>query len=321
MRSRRNQPPGCNMATRLPQLDRLFLTDSGIETDLLFNHGFDLPHFAAFPLLRDARGRQRLLDYYREHLAIATAAGTGFILESPTWRASPDWAAALGMSPDELHALNIDAILMMRELRDVHQSNGLPIIVSGCIGPRGDGYVAEPGAASEAAMAYHAVQIASFAAAGPDMVSAITMTNIAEAIGITLAAKAAGLPVSIAFTLETDGHLPDGSSLQHAIEAVDTATDSYPAYYMINCVHPDHMAAALEPAAVWQARLGGLRANASRLSHAELDVMTSLDAGDPVALAADYRRLRATLPQLNVLGGCCGTDCRHIAAIARACTA
>ncbi len=309
------------MATRLPQLDRLFLTDSGIETDLLFNHGFDLPHFAAFPPFQDGRGRQRLLVYYCEHLAIAARAGTGFNLESPTWRASPDWATALGMSADELHALNTDAIMMMHELRDAHRSNGLPIIVSGCIGPRGDGYVAAIGTESKAATAYHSLQIASFAAAGPDMVSAITMTNIPEAIGITQAAKTAGLPVSIGFTLETDGRLPEGSALQHAIEAVDTATNSYPAYYMINCVHPDHMAAALDPVAAWQSRLGGLRANASRLSHAELDVMTSLDAGDPAALAADYRRLRAAMPQLNVLGGGGGTDCRHIAAIASACAA
>jgi S-methylmethionine-dependent homocysteine/selenocysteine methylase len=307
------------MSTALPQLERLFLTDSGLETDLLFNHGFDLPQFAAFPLLADAAGRQRLHDYYQEHIAIATAAGTGFVLESPTWRASPDWATALGIDAAGLDALNRDAIALMRALRDTHGSAQLPIVISGCVGPRGDGYRADPAVDIATAAAYHAVQIASLAAAGADMITAITMTTVSEAAGIALAAQAVGLAVAISFTLEIDGRLPDGSRLQDAIAAVDAATDGLPAYYMINCAHPDHFSALLDSPAPWQQRLRGLRANASTLSHAELDAMTSLDSGDPIALAAAYRALVARLPQLTVLGGCCGTDCRHIAAIADCC--
>ncbi len=309
------------MPAALPQLDRLFLTDSGLETDLLFNHGFDLPAFAAFPLLRDAAGRQRLIDYYREHIAVADAAGTGFLLESPTWRASEDWGTELGFDAADLDALNRDAIALLRDLRAAHACDRVPMVISGCVGPRGDGYVAELGAQAGAAEAYHAVQIASFAAAHADMVSAITMTSVAEATGIVRAARRFGLPVVISFTLETDGLLPDGMTLAQAIAAVDAASDEYPAYFMINCVHPDHFAPLFATPAEWHRRLRGLRANASRLSHAELDVMTSLDAGDPAALAADYARLHTAMPQLAVLGGCCGTDCRHIAAIARACTA
>ncbi len=307
------------MTDNLPQLDRLFLTDSGLETDLLFNRGIDLPHFAAFPLLADAGGRQQLTDYYRRHIAIAAEHGTGFILESPTWRASQDWATLLGLSPAALDASNRDAIALMQQLRDAHQASGLPIVVSGCVGPRGDGYRADPGAEAAAAAAYHVPQINSFAAAGADMVSAVTMTTMAEATGIALAARAAGLPVAISFTLETDGRLPDGTALGHAIAAVDAATSAYPAYFMINCVHPDHFSVLFETQADWQSRLRGIRANASTLSHAELDVMTVLDAGDPPALAESYHWLRARLPHLTVLGGCCGTDQRHIAAIAARC--
>ncbi len=307
------------MSSALPQLTRLFLTDSGLETDLIFNHGFDLPAFAAFPLLRDTAGRQRLIDYFSDHIALARDAGTGFLLESVTWRASPDWAAELDIDADELDALNRAAIAMLHELRAAHGSDRLPIVISGCVGPRGDGYVAMPGTEAEAAQAYHSVQIASLAAARPDMLSAITMTNVAEATGIVRAARSIGLPVAVSFTLETDGRLPDGTPLGAAIAAVDAATDAYTAYYMINCVHPDHFAPLFAEPVDWHLRLRGLRANASRLTHAELDVMTSLDAGDPVTLAAAYALLRTAMPHLTVLGGCCGTDCRHIAAIARAC--
>lgn len=307
------------MPATLPQRGRLFLTDSGLETDLIFNHGFDLPHFAAFALLSDVAGRARLIAYYRDHIAVAAAAGTGFLLESPTWRASADWGTLMGLTAADLDAINRDAIAVMLGLKRDNASDALPIVVSGCIGPRGDGYVADPGAEAGAAADYHSAQIASFVAAGADMVSAITMTTVAEATGIARAAAAAGVAVAISFTLETDGRLPDGTSLADAIGAVDAATGSAPAYYMINCAHPDHFAAVLAEPAPWQQRLRGLRANASRLSHAELDAMTQLDAGDPAALAASYRALVERLPQLAVLGGCCGTDCRHVAAIAKAC--
>jgi S-methylmethionine-dependent homocysteine/selenocysteine methylase len=299
----------------------LFLTDSGLETDLVFNHGIDLPHFAAFPLLADHDGQMRLVAYYQDHIAVAAACGSGFLLETPTWRASQDWADAMGITAARLDEMNRDAVAMMRQLRDKHGTAQLPMVISGCIGPRGDGYRADPDAEARSAAVYHSAQIASFAAAGVDLVSAITMTSVAESIGIAQAAVAAGLPVVISFTLETDGKLPDGSSLEDAIVAVDAATDAAPAYFMINCAHPDHFSALLASPAPWQQRLRGIRANASTLSHAELDVMTSLDAGDPKALAAAYRALVDRLPQLTVLGGCCGTDCRHIAAIAERCTA
>lgn len=303
----------------LPQLERLFLTDAGLETDILFNRGIDLPHFASITLLQTGEGRQALEEYYRGFLELARRMATGLVLESATWRSSPDWAKPLGMTLAELDALNADAISMLIGLRAEYQSEATPIIVSGCIGPRGDGY--DPGRimSVDEAQAYHAHQARIFHSAGVDLVTAITMTNVPEATGLVLAAKGLNVPVAVSFTVETDGRLPTGDTLADAVAAVDEATQSYPAYYMINCAHPAHFADALEEDAPWTARIRGLRANASTCSHAELDVMTELDIGDPADLAARHKMLIERFPQITVLGGCCGTDLRHVTAIAEAC--
>jgi homocysteine S-methyltransferase len=301
----------------LPQLDRLFLTDAGLESDMIFNRGFDLPCFASIMLLKTAGGRAALDSYFREFVALAKAAGTGLVLETATWRASPDWARPLGLSPAELDQLNREAVTSLLALRD--SSPRLPIVVSGCIGPRGDGY--DPGLimTRDEAADYHAHQARTFVDAGVDMLSAMTMTNISEAIGIVRAAEWAGAPVAISFTVETDGRLPTGDTLGEAIAAVDQASGAYPAYFGINCAHPSHFAATLARGGDWVARVKWLRANASRCSHAELDAMTGLDEGNPEELGGEYRELLDRLPHLTVLGGCCGTDIRHIAAIATAC--
>jgi S-methylmethionine-dependent homocysteine/selenocysteine methylase len=307
---------------RLPQLaGGLFLTDGGIETTMIYHERLDLPCFATFPLLSDDRGRQALTRYYERYLAVAMSIGAGFVLESATWRASQDWADRIGYSAEALDEANRQSITLLQALRDTHDAYGAPIVISGCVGPRGDGY--DPGAlmSPEEAEAYHARQIAGFAASLADMVTGITITNAAEAMGITRAARAAGLPVAISFTLETDGRLPTGQPLGDAIAQVDAAPGGAPAYYMINCAHPSHFEGALQGGSPWTSRIRGIRANASSLSHAELDRATELDAGDPEALARQYRALRQSLPNLNVLGGCCGTDHRHIARIAHLATA
>lgn len=308
-----------NFRHALPQLDsRIFLTDVGLETMLVFHHGIDLPAFASFPLLDTLDGTQRLRDYYRRCLEHATQLGCGFILESPTWRANADWAAPLGYTPAGLADRNLRAIGLMAELREEFAHTGLPIVISGNLGPRGDGYAPSRIDAADDYEAYHRTQIETFAATAVDMISAFTITNVPEAIGIVRAATGLGLPVIVSFTVETDGRLPSGVSLREAIETVDAATDAAPAYYMLNCAHPDHFAAVLD-GGTWCARLRGIRANASRCSHAELDESTTLDAGKPDELGAAYAALRARLPQITVLGGCCGTDHRHVAAIAAAC--
>jgi S-methylmethionine-dependent homocysteine/selenocysteine methylase len=306
----------------LPQCDgKLFLTDGGIETTLIFLEGLELPHFAAFDLLRDRAGWEALRKYYERYLMIAVTNRVGFVLESATWRASTDWGRKLGYSKEALAEANRDSIALLVELKRRHESPFTPIVISGCLGPRGDGY--DPGALMtvKEAQDYHAEQVAIFADTEADMVSAITMTNTNEAIGLTRAAMAANMPVAISFTVETDGKLPTGQSLQEAIEAVDGATACAPAYYMINCAHPTHFDGVLARGGAWRDRIGGLRANASVKSHAELNESTELDSGNPRELGAQYRELRTLLPKLTVLGGCCGTDHRHVEAICTACLA
>lgn len=314
--------PSANYRHRLPQADgTLFLTDGGIETSLIFQDGLDLPLFAAFPLLRNPKTRPLLIRYYERYIDIACANRMGFILESPTWRASADWGAKLGYSAADIAAVNAESIALMQDLRETHQTPASPMVVSGCIGPRGDGYVPGEVMSEGAAEAYHALQVRAFAEAGADMVTAITMTNTSEAIGIARATLKAGMPVALAFTVETDGRLPTGQTLAEAIGLVDEATANGPAYYMINCAHPTHFQEVMEPGEPWTQRIRGLRANASRRSHQELNDAPDLDAGDPVELGGQYRDLVQAHPQMNVLGGCCGTDHRHVECIALACQA
>jgi homocysteine S-methyltransferase len=303
----------------LPQLsDRVFLTDGGIETSLIYRQGCELPEFAAFPLLDSPSGRKALRDYFLPYVEIAVNARVGLVLETPTWRANPDWAALLGYDAAALAVANRAAVELLAELRGEHATAQTPIVVSGCVGPRGDGYRPETLMTPEEAEAYHAAQISSFAEARVDLVTAITMTHTAEAIGVARAAAAHGVPSVISFTVETDGRLPSGEALGAAITAVDAATAATPAYYMVNCAHPTHFEQVLREGDGWQERVRGLRANASAASHEELDAATELDAGDPVDLAASYARLRDEHPWISVLGGCCGTDERHIDAIQRA---
>ena len=275
-------------------MDRFFLTDAGLETDILFNKGIDLPLFSSVTLFTSDERLDVLKAYYRYFLELARRTGAGLVLESATWRASPDWAGPLELSVAELDALNRAAIDLLRGLRAEYAD--VPTVISGCIGPRGDGY--DPGRimSVDEAQAYHAHQAGVLAAAGVEMLAAITMTNIPEAVGIANAAKALALPVAISFTVETDGRLPTGDALGEAIGAVDAATGVYPAYYMINCAHPTHFDGVLDADAPWTARIGGVRANASCLSHAELDAMTELDVGDPADLAARHRALIERFP-------------------------
>jgi len=305
-------------SSRLPQLGgKLFITDGGMETTLIFQEGRDLPHFAVFPLLDRPLGPEILRNYYRKTLELARQYGVGTILDSVTWRANPDWAVALGYSEEDLKRNQQASIALLREIRAEYESPMLPIVVNGTLGPRGDGYVVTSAMEAATAEAYHHPQIATLHEAGADMVTAYTLTFVEEAIGIARAAHAIGIPSVPSFTVETDGRLPSGQALGEAIAEVDAATDAAPAYYMLNCAHPVHFADALMTNEAWARRLRGIRANASTLSHAELDAAEDLDRGNPQDLGARYARLVAQLPQLVVLGGCCGTDLEHIEAICR----
>jgi S-methylmethionine-dependent homocysteine/selenocysteine methylase len=303
----------------LPQLaGDLFITDGGMETTLIFQRGLELPHFASFDLLRGDEGRSELRDYYETYLTLARTRGVGLLLDTPTWRANRDWGERLGYSDADLERANRDGVALVGGLRD---EQGPPLVVSGCVGPRGDGYQAADLMTAEEAERYHTPQVETFADAGADLVSALTLTYAEEATGVTRAAETAGMPVVISFTVETDGRLPSGQALGDAIAQVDADTDGAPAYFMINCAHPTHFEHVLVEGEPWLERLGGLRANASRKSHAELDESDELDDGNPVELGEQYGALRSRLPHVTVVGGCCGTDHRHIDEICRGWTA
>ena len=304
----------------LPQLDGpTFITDGGMETVLIFHEGLELPDFASFVLLNGDTGTEALRNYFRRFLEIGREHGAGVLLDTPTWRASPDWGERLGYSREQLADFNRRGVQLLEGLR-TETGGDPPLLISGCIGPRGDGYVVGEQMSPAEAERYHSFQAEVFAGTAVDAVSALTLTYADEAIGIVRAVHQAGLAVVVSFTVETDGRLPNGQALGEAIEQVDAETDAAAAYFMLNCAHPTHFAGALETGAPWIGRLRGIRANASKLSHAELDQAETLDEGDPAELAAAYRELAERLPGLSVFGGCCGTDHRHIEAIAGAVT-
>ena len=293
----------------------IVLTDGGLETDLIFNRGIDLDHFAAFPLVEDAKYKEALNNYYKEYLEIAKKFNAGFILESPTWRANLDWGFRLGYSRDDLTRVNQKAVQQLIDLRTAYAESVPSVLISGQIGPKGDGYLADTSMNFIEAMEYHNLQVTAFKDAGVDLVTAITMTYSEEALGIIKASQLHDVAVVISFTVETNGHLPSGESLKEAIIRLDEASENYPLYYMINCAHPSHFVDRLQNNEAWKLRIKGLRTNASCKSHAELDEATELDCGDREELAGWHKVLKSHLPNLRVYGGCCGTDASHVEAI------
>ena len=297
------------------QNEKFFLTDGGLETTLIFQEGISLNHFAAFELLTYEPGIEILKKYYSRYLDLAVEFNTGFILESPTWRASTDWGFKLGYSNNEIRQINISAIKLMRQLQGLYSS--VKIVVSGNVGPRGDGYQPASCMSISEAQAYHIDQVQTFANAGADLVSAFTINYSNEAIGIVMAAKSVNMRVVISFTVETDGLLPNNEILEEEIRKVDQYSNGYVSYYMVNCAHPRHFLPVIKTGGNWTNRIGGIRANASEKSHAELDNAEGLDPGDKCLLANGYSELGLLLPGLKVVGGCCGTDHNHIEEVAR----
>jgi S-methylmethionine-dependent homocysteine/selenocysteine methylase len=292
------------------------LTDAGLETVLVFDEGIDLPQFAAFPLVDMDEGRAALRRYYEPFLELARDRNVPLVLSAPTWRANADWGRLLGYEGERLADVNRRALAFVEAVRDekLEPAERDNVVIEGSVGPRSDAYNPKFLMNAEEAERYHAVQLRTLAAAGCVRATAFTLTYPEEAIGITRAATAAGIPIVVGYTLETDGRLPNGDSIEEAILAVDEATDEGAEFFVINCAHPTHFADAL-PEGESRARIRGLRANASTRSHAELDEAEELDSGDPDDLARRYVALRGDLPELEVLGGCCGTDIRHVTAI------
>ncbi len=304
----------------LPQMSTdVFITDGGLETTLIFHNGIELPYFAAFDLLKDNTGYETIQKYYQSYVDLASRNNIGLILDSPTWRASIDWAQKLGYNEQELSDLNKKSISMLSDMRDLNENNNSKIVISGCVGPRSDGYKPKFLMNEIESEKYHQNQIQTFSKTNADMITGLTINYVEEAIGIIRAAKNVDMPVVIAFTVETDGRLVTGQSLKDAIAYTDKVTNNAVEYFMINCAHPNHFVTTLDGSSSWINRIKGVRANASEKSHAELDESTELDDGDPEMLAEQYRELRTAMNHLNVLGGCCGTDHRHIEHICNSC--
>ena len=297
----------------------VFITDGGIETHIIFNMGVELPHFSSFPLNDTATGREVIRRYYRDYLPVARAAGRGFLFATDSWRASPDWADRLGYDRALLRQNNITSVALCAELAEEFAAAGVESAIAGVLGPRRDAWQFDAGMTVAEAFDYHSPQIEVFAGTAATSLHAYTLTNTPEAIGIARAAEQAQLPVVLSFTVETDGALPGGKPLGAAIAEVDEATGGYPTYYMINCAHPRHFARELQSGMPWVGRIGGLRANASSKSHAELDASPDIDIGDIAGLADDHAELLPLLSNLHLIGGCCGTDHRHIKAICTRC--
>jgi homocysteine S-methyltransferase len=249
--------------TRLPQLEHsLFLTDGGLETTLVFHQGIDLPCFAAFALLKSAHGIETLREYFRTYIDVALRQKVGIVLEAPTWRANRDWGAKLGYDAPALADANRASITLLREMQEKLETATTPIVISGNIGPRGDGYQPSARMSVQEAADYHGEQIRVFAKTDADMLGAFTMNYVEEAVGIAIAARDARMPLALSFTLETDGCLPSGDTLAGAIQRVESEAGAAPAYYMINCAHPthfEHVLSELGPLAKSRARPPGER--------------------------------------------------------------
>ena len=292
---------------------RPWITDGGLETTLVFHEGLELPAFASWPLIDSNNGRAVLRAYFDRYIGIARHANTGYVLDTATWRAGTAWASAFGVTEGDILDANRRAVTFAQEIRASNRD--VEVAINGVLGPAGDGYAPADLLEPDVAAALHAPQIEVFRQAGADWITAMTITHVGEAIGIVHAARAAGIAVIISFTTEIDGCLPTGQTLRAAIEEVDTATEGAPVFYMVNCAHPDHFGSVLDDGH-WLGRIGGIRANASRQSHAELDAAETLDDGDPIEFGALHTALAQRLPKLHVVGGCCGTDHRHVECVA-----
>jgi S-methylmethionine-dependent homocysteine/selenocysteine methylase len=308
------------MAAKFPnqQAGLNYLTEGGQETEILYKYGFDLPHFAMYPLLDNPRAMTELHGMYGRYLDTAARHGFGVIMGGFDYRASPDWGSLLGYSRELLAEMQLRAIDFLRDAARPYQGQVPAIMYAGIVGPRGDAYESNPTITAEEAETYHGEQLATLARAGVDLVEAMTFNDVPEVIGLARAAARAGLPLSVSFTLDNSTRrLISGPSLKDAIETVDAQTgDDRPAFYGINCSHPLEFTPAIKPG-TWFERVRCLRPNAAMMDKISLCTLGHLEAGDPVELGELMGGLARKHPHIDMWGGCCGTWDTHLDEIAR----
>jgi S-methylmethionine-dependent homocysteine/selenocysteine methylase len=295
---------------------RFYLTEGGTETELMYKHGFDLPHFAMFPLLDNPNALSKMKDMFRSYLDVAAKHKFCALMGGLDYRASPDWGELLGYSPASLSDANLQSIEFLREIASEYSSQIPQILIQGLIGPRGDAYERNETITENEAEDYHSVQLETLKKANVDSALAITFNNIPESVGVARAAAGIGVPLGISLTLDSNSKLHSGPSLAEAITTIDEETGESPAYYLINCSHPLEFEPAIEPGA-WIQRVRGVRPNASKMEKMALCKLGHLEDGDPVELGLLCGDLARRYPHMDIWGGCCGTWDNHLHEIAK----
>jgi homocysteine S-methyltransferase len=300
-----------------PQSDDLiYLTEGGFETELMYLHGFELPCFAAFHLLDSTKGYQAVRDLYARVCDVAAAESTGLLLGWLNYRASPDWGAKLGLSPEALRAATLRSIAMLADLRKSYAGQVPHFAISDAIGPRGDAY-GTGGAITEAeAEDYHSVQLETLKHSDVDVIWAATQNNVPEVIGMARAARALGLEIAVAWSLNAESRLSSGPTLAEAITRTDAAVPGVVAWHSLTCSHPLEFTPALTPGP-WTDRLRCIRPNAAAMDKIALCKLGHLEDGDPVELGRQMGDVARRYPAMDIWGGCCGTDHRHLSEIVR----
>lgn len=297
------------------QAGRFYLTEGGTETEFMYKHGFELPHFAMFPLLDNPKAVSRMREMFRSYLEVAAKHKVCALMGGLDYRASPDWGELLGYSAASLADANLQSIEFLREIASEYLSQIPEILIQGLIGPRGDAYERNETITANEAEDYHAVQLETLKKADVDLALAITFNNIPESVGVARAAAKIGVPLGISLTLDTTSKLSSGESLADAITMIDEETGQSPAFYSINCSHPLEFEPAIGPGD-WVKRVRGVRPNASKMDKMALCKIGHLEDGDPVELGVLCGDLARRYPHMDIWGGCCGTWDRHLDEIA-----
>jgi homocysteine S-methyltransferase len=301
-----------------PRLEnKFYLTEGGTETEILYKWGYELPEFAMFTLLENAEANECVLGMYRRYFDVAEAYGTGILVTGHDYRASPDWARKLGYSLKGLTEMQHRTIQFLTDIRAEYEGRVSDVYVSGCIGPRGDAYGTGGGISEAESEDYHSVQLSNLVETDADMAIAQTFNNIPEAIGVVRAATAIGIPIGVCLTLTTDALLRSGPTLKEAVETIDDRTGGAAAWFGTNCSHPVEFEPAISEAGAWAERLRYIRPNATQMEKIALCKLGHLEDGDPVELGHQIGDVARRFPNADILGGCCGTDERHLGEIAK----
>ncbi|POF32988.1 homocysteine S-methyltransferase family protein [Roseibium marinum] len=295
---------------------RYYLTEGGTETEIMYKWGFELPEFAMFPLLEKRKSADVIRGMYRRYLDVVARYGHSALIGGFDYRASPDWGAKLGYSASALAEANLRSIQFLKDVAAEYEADIPSMLFSGYVGPRGDAYGLNMSVTEESAEEYHSVQIETLARAGVDLVWALTFNNPAEAIGVVRAARRLNLPVAVSFSLDSTHRLKSGFPLSRAIAIVDEATNGYPAFYSLNCSHPQEFEPALEDWN-WTSRLRSIRPNAAKMDKIALCKLGHLEEGDPEELGRLMADVFRRHPHMDIWGGCCGTGHVHLEEIAR----